>query len=127
MRIEQERYRRYVLGEDGGRYVAPDSAADRHESLQGAWKLVQRVPRSVWLPDEDREAIRRPPPYRKISPGSMLHRSVLERMQVRDYRPASLGGRSLADLERDFLFEPGDHAGSTATAAPKPVVADAEA
>ncbi len=106
IRIDADKFDRYVLGKGGKQYVEPDSSADRHESLRGAWKWVQWMPKSVWLADEGREAIRFPLPHRVIEPGATLHQSVLERVQARDYRPPSLGGRSVDAIKRDFNFEP---------------------
>jgi uncharacterized protein (DUF2235 family) len=106
LRIRQDRFDRYVLGKGNSKYVEPDSTSDRHESLKGIWKLVQWIPRSVWLVDEGREAVRKPPSHRTIAVGETLHKSVLERMKKRDYQPSSLNGRSREEIERDFSFEP---------------------
>lgn len=106
IRIDPDKYNRYVLGKGSKKYVEPDSGAERHESMHGAWKWVQWVPKSVWLAQEGREAIRFPLPYRVIEPKAILHRSVLQRMQTRDYRPPNLGGRSIDEIMRDFNIEP---------------------
>lgn len=106
LEIDLNRFKRYVLGEGKNEYIAPDCTADRNESLKGLWKLVQKIPRSVWLVDEGREAMRKPPPCRIIKKGATLHHSVLERMETQYYRPESLGGRSIEKLKQDFNFEP---------------------
>ena len=106
LKIDQDDFDRYVLGHGSNSYVEPNPAAERNESLKGAWKLVQWMPKSVWLVDEGREAIRLPLPHRSIESGATLHRSVLKRKQVREYNPASLKGRSIEEIERDFNFVP---------------------
>lgn len=37
-----------MLGKDGGRYVAPNPEADRHESLKGLWPIAEYVPKPHW-------------------------------------------------------------------------------
>ncbi len=106
LKIRQDKFDRYVLGKGNSKIVGPDSTSDRHESLRGLWKLVQWIPKSVWLVDEGREAVRKPPSHRTIEVGESLHKSVLERMEKRDYQPHSLNGRSIEEIKRDFKFEP---------------------
>ncbi len=108
IKIDQDKFDRYVLGTGSKDYVAPDSLAQRHESLKGAWKLVQWIPRSMWVVDEGREAIRWPLPHRGIEPGACLHRSVLERMRAGCHPAASFGERSIEEIERDFTIEPAE-------------------
>jgi len=106
--VDDKRFDRYVLGKGTDTYVGPDPAADRHESLQGPWKLVQWIPRSMWNKDKGCEEIRKPPLFRNIAAGQTLHRSVLERMKARDYQPESLKGRSIEELRESFKFEPAE-------------------
>lgn len=103
--IDQKKYDRYVLGAGGGGYIGPDSEAAAHESLKGGWRLVQRLPRSVWLVEESREAVRRPKPHRKVETGSTLHHSVLERMRTMGYAPPSLNRTSIGEIESSFTIE----------------------
>jgi len=105
--VDQEKVDRYVLGRGSSKYIGPDSSADAHESLKGAWKLVQWIPKSVWLVDEEREAIRKPLQHRMIEAGATLHQSVLDRMKSRPaYKPPSLRGRSIEQIQKDFDIEP---------------------
>jgi len=105
--VDREKVDRYVLGRGSSKYIGPDSSADAHESLKGAWKLVQWIPKSVWLVDEGREAIRKPPQHRMIEAGETLHQSVLDRMKSRPaYKPSSLRGRSIEQIQNDFDIEP---------------------
>ncbi|MFK5984028.1 MAG: DUF2235 domain-containing protein [Pseudomonadota bacterium] len=106
LKIKQGKFDRYVFGKGTSEYVGPDSASNMHESLIGHWKLVQWIPRSVWLVDEGREAVRKPPSHRMIEVGETLHNSVLERIQKCDYHPPSLNGRSIEEIKKDFNFEP---------------------
>jgi uncharacterized protein (DUF2235 family) len=103
--VDKEKFERYVLGLERGEYVGPDSNGQIHESLKGAWRLVQWMPRSVWLVDEGREAIRRPPAHRRIEPGALVHHSVLERAEATGYSPSALHNRSSRAIESAFEIE----------------------
>lgn len=83
-----------VLGQrTGGPYVAPDPQAARHESLCGAWHLLEYLPRRKtagsqrpdlggWtLPQGER---------RPIPEGAWLHGAVIARMEQTGARPANL-------------------------------------
>lgn len=94
--IDEERYARYVLGDDAGqrsdRYVRPDVDAGMHDSMTTGWKLVQHIPAGEWSWEKQKKVISKPPAHRTIEPGSTLHRSVLERMDSKavDYAPVNL-------------------------------------
>jgi uncharacterized protein (DUF2235 family) len=107
LNIDQEKYARYVLGAETGKYIGPDSSAEANESLKGAWRLVQWIPKSVWLVDEGREAIRWPRSHRTIESGATLHHSVLERMRALPYKPPSLKGLPVEEIEASFEIEGG--------------------
>jgi uncharacterized protein (DUF2235 family) len=103
--VDEAKRDRYVLGKSKGEYVAPSATADRHESLKGAWWLVQFLPRSVWLIDEEREGIQFPPKHREIEPGATLHRSVIERMAQAKYSPENLQGSDASQVESNYAIE----------------------
>ncbi len=69
-----------VLGRAGGGYVPPDPKAMMHESLTGAWRLVEYVPKRHYNAkrkmEERRMNLSR---YRTIPPGASIHRSAYER------------------------------------------------
>jgi hypothetical protein len=77
-------------------YVAPDAGADLHNSLHGAWWLLEFVPKlarykewparevhfGVYIPDAE---------PRPIPEDALVHESVVKRMDaVRGYRPVNL-------------------------------------
>lgn len=77
-------------------YVAPNAEALLHNSLRGAWWLLEFVPKAAkyqqwparqvnlgfYIPDGE---------PRPIPEGAVIHESVLKRMEkVRDYRPVNL-------------------------------------
>jgi uncharacterized protein (DUF2235 family) len=107
LKIDQKKYKRYVLGAGTDDYIGPDSTAEANESLKGAWRLVQWLPKSVWLVDEGREAIRMPKPHRKIATGNTLHHSVLERMRAMPYELPGHKGLSIEEIESSFEIEGG--------------------
>ncbi len=104
--IDRKKHDRYVLGKSDGGYVKPDPAAGAHQSLKGGWWLVQYLPRSVWVPERGKEAVRFPKQRREIKPGVTLHESVLERMSQRDYAPPNLAGDSPDDIRQNYMIEP---------------------
>lgn len=73
--------RALVLGNRDGLYVRPDPNACLHESLAGAWKLAEYVPKRHYngqtRRDERRMNLSR---RRTISKGSLIHWSVYERL-----------------------------------------------
>ena len=76
-------------------YPAPDATAAAHESLQGAWRAIQLLPKSLdyWEKDKHRRTIKaekdRP---RRVEPGKkppargqnplLVHQGVLDRMNA---------------------------------------------
>lgn len=96
--IDHEQYNSYVLGgeseETDEEFVGPNPSGEIHNSLQGAWKLLQYAPKKMWS-IEEREAklVLNPPKIRAIKPQSKIHISVLERLQdpTCHYRPKNLG------------------------------------
>lgn len=103
--IDAKKHERYVEGLDGGGYVGPDPLAQAHDSLKGVWHAAQRLPRSVWLVDEERQAIRWPKSHRFIKLGSRLHRSVIDRITDIEYSPPSLYGKSVRELSSEYSIE----------------------
>jgi uncharacterized protein (DUF2235 family) len=75
-----------ILGQvPGTRYVAPDPQAPAHESLTGAWRLAEYVPKKHfdWHTRTIRRGMNRSRP-RMIPPGSLVHAAAFERGA--DYR-----------------------------------------
>ena len=76
------------------RYVTPDAKAPLHESLKGAWWLLEYYPRSdprthglTWYFPRGRW-------YRQIPEGSFIHQSVLD------------GGYAVSQLPKQYSIEP---------------------
>lgn len=80
-------------------YVAPDAAAKLHQSLHGAWWIMEFVPKAAkyrewperrthlgfYIPDAE---------PRLIPEDALIHQSVVARMEaVKDYRPVNLPAR----------------------------------
>jgi len=106
LKINDIKYNRYVLGTDSdGKYTGPDHLADAHESLKGPWWIVQYLPQRVWLPVENRKAIRFPQQIRPIEDGSSLHHSVLRRMKESSYTPSNLPPFDEAEIGGQFNIE----------------------
>ena len=106
LKIDETKYNRYVLGIDShNKYIGPDETADAHESLKGPWWLVQYLPQRVWLPLENRKAIRIPPQMRSIEAGETLHHTVLNRIKTGKYKPANLSVLDEATLREQFNIE----------------------
>jgi uncharacterized protein (DUF2235 family) len=78
------------------RYVAPDAAAQLHVSLEGAWWILEYLPKQEkWKEWPDRKCVLGwylPDGEPRLIPeGAILHRSVIERMaKVPTYRPVNL-------------------------------------
>jgi uncharacterized protein (DUF2235 family) len=79
--------------------VSPNPLADMHESLKGAWWLLEFLPHSYYDPVAKRQKWRIPVGALRVIPeGSTLHRSVIERLHGRpDFRPKN--------LPTDYLIE----------------------
>jgi uncharacterized protein (DUF2235 family) len=78
------------------RYVAPDAAADAHDSMNPAWRLLEAVPKKDKYKEwpERRSVLGHYIPCaepRLIPEGAVIHESVVRRMEARrDYRPVNL-------------------------------------
>jgi len=115
LKIDEERYNRYVLGEDEDKeYVEPDHSADAHKSLKGPWWGVQFLPQRVWLPLEKRKALRFPEQLRPIEVGATLHHSVLSRIKTGTYKPANLPSLDEDELRKRFNIEGSPESGGVA-------------
>lgn len=85
----------------------PDPKGPQHESLQGAWKLIEYLPARRFNWDQMRMGWRWEPfKPRSLREGSILHQSVLERIAAAgDYRPANLPTLQVDDLKQRFPIE----------------------
>jgi uncharacterized protein (DUF2235 family) len=97
--------RREILGQDGGRYVAPNPLADPHESLTGAWHLAEYVPKKHfdWQSRTEKRRMNRHR-RRTIPPGSLVHVAARQRgeaywRQRLPDNPVWVDNRAPADLE----------------------------
>ena len=74
--------------------TAPNPLADKHESLQGAWWLLEFLPHSYYDAATKKKKWRIPVGALRVIPeGSTLHRSVIQRLNGRpDFRPKNLPG-----------------------------------
>lgn len=83
-----------VLGRDPSctEYKPPDPAADQHVSLKGGWWLLEVLPHTYYDKSGKRREWRVPfGAWRTIPDGSVLHESVVDRLQLRqNYRPPNL-------------------------------------
>lgn len=84
--------RDYLMNSEGK--PPADSGGPIHDSMIGLWKLMESLPRRGW--DGQARQMRWQGPHRRrrrpIAPGSVLHASVLERMQKTRYAPPNLPG-----------------------------------
>ena len=99
-----------VLGvTPGSGYASVNAKGMMHDSMCGAWKILEYLPRRHWNPRLQ------PPGYewilyrkrpRSIEPGSVLHQAVLDRMgdPAMQYNPANLP--SLPNIPNNFGIEP---------------------
>jgi len=73
-------------------YVLPDPTAKLHKSLHGAWWGLELLPHKDFRKSEGFSTWRIPLGARRTIPdGSLIHESVLERMEkIQDYRPSNL-------------------------------------
>jgi hypothetical protein len=85
-----------VLGRiPGAEYVEPDACGPMHNSLKGAWRPLEYVPRRHWngtrKPPADEWIIPRRRP-RTIGENAVLHQAVLDRLAnaATDYHPPNL-------------------------------------
>jgi uncharacterized protein (DUF2235 family) len=80
-------------------YVAPNAEADLHNSLHGAWWILEFVPKLAkykeWPEREARFGFYIPDAEpRPIPEGAWMHQSVVQRMDaIRSYRPVNLPAR----------------------------------
>jgi uncharacterized protein (DUF2235 family) len=83
-----------VLGKDKEKdYSKPDVMAKMHDSMSGAWKALEFIPRRT-PPDSTRKgfagwSIPRSD-WRYIPPGALLHRSVVERFEAKGPFPPNV-------------------------------------
>jgi uncharacterized protein (DUF2235 family) len=103
--VDQEMFKTVVLGEGDPGYCKPDAAACLHNSLEGAWKIVEHFPRRYidlrsgkpvvtwrWSPISGFYAPRFMPD------GSHIHASVAKRMGlVADYKPVNLAANTVTE------------------------------
>ena len=88
-------------------YVKPDAAAQIHESLTGAWWILEFFPHKYW--DKATRTIKWTIPMGSrrdipVSKSIVMHQSVQQRLhEVPAYRPKNLPGRN---LEEYFSMEP---------------------
>ncbi len=73
-------------------YVSPDPAAELHKSLKGLWRLLEFFPHEYYNKPDGRREWRIPLGKRRAIPeGSLIHESVLQRIDSRDdYCPRNL-------------------------------------
>jgi uncharacterized protein (DUF2235 family) len=89
------------------KYVKPDAAAEMHDSLTGAWWILQFLPHKYW--DKELRRIRWMLPMftRRDIPAdksTVMHESVQQRLnEVAAYKPTNLPGRQLS---QHFSMEP---------------------
>jgi uncharacterized protein (DUF2235 family) len=80
----------------GHDYVAPDATAPLHDSLTGAWWILEWLPKSVkwreWPARKSFLGLYLPLGEPRVIPeGALLHRSVIERRdKVQSYRPINM-------------------------------------
>ncbi|MGA8526579.1 MAG: hypothetical protein WB629_10885, partial [Candidatus Sulfotelmatobacter sp.] len=72
--------------------VPPDPAQKAHDSLTGAWWILEFLPHSYYDPVAKKEKWRIPLGARRMIPeGSVLHETVKEKLKVDpDYKPPNL-------------------------------------
>lgn len=89
--------------------------AKLHNSLIGAWWLIQYLPRKIWdVKDEgEKKSFKLPVKFRKVPEKSILHSSVREKLIAGNYQPKSLQLSSYepnliekAIAERNYSFDP---------------------
>ncbi len=82
--------RQYLM--DSKNRPPPDPCGPIHESLAGFWKAMEYLPRRSWNDQAKRMCWQGPHRGRRrpIEPGSVLHASVLQRMNRTDYSPGNL-------------------------------------
>jgi len=107
-RVEKE------LGKRGGNSALPDPLAPLHSSLAGAWILPELLPHRYYDVARDPPRIRWKIPLarpRSIPPGSVLHQSVIEKMEgEKTYKPRN--------LPKEYLIEPWIRWGGATTSQP---------
>jgi uncharacterized protein (DUF2235 family) len=104
--VNDKKYNRYVLGNaKDKKYIGPDYKADVHQSLKGAWRIVQHLPQRIWLPTEKRKAIRFPEQHRPILKGAILHQTVIDKINTGKYKPENLGILSEDELRKNYMIK----------------------
>ncbi len=89
--VRKQGYDDVVLGKNN-RYAPPDHRAMMHNSLEGAWKIVEQVPLPRFNYETNQtELVRYESKPRGIEPDSILHQSVVERMRDdHAYKPVNV-------------------------------------
>lgn len=88
-------------------YVKPNPAAQIHESLTGAWWILEFLPHKYW--DKETRTVKWTIPMGSrreipVSKSTVMHESVQQRLdEVPAYQPTNLPGRTLSEY---FSIEP---------------------
>jgi uncharacterized protein (DUF2235 family) len=84
----------------------PNALGQIHESLKGAWHLMELLParRFDWTTQKS-EWRWQPWKPRTMLPGAILHESVLQRVECSDYRPKCLPDITPSELRQKFPVE----------------------
>ena len=85
-------------------YVQPDPAAMIHDSLKGAWWMLECLPHVYYDKPQARPMWRIPLGARRTIPeGSILHESVMQRGNLlKEYRPPNLPKNAVIEPRRTF-------------------------
>jgi uncharacterized protein (DUF2235 family) len=90
LKVDVEREAK-VLGLSGGGFVKEDADADAHESLKGAWKIAEVIPKPHYDFTTGTTAMRANHGRRRqIPPGSMVHESVRRRGSGKYWKEAGV-------------------------------------
>lgn len=89
--INEQKFNRYVLGKNSkGKYIAPCTNAEVHDSLDMFWSKLQFIPMLVWDGEKKSTKINFIKPYRIIGDGAHIHRSVVEKLEIGNYSPKNI-------------------------------------
>ena len=82
-------------------YTTPDPYWPEHKSLHGSWWLLEFLPHRYYNKQDKRERWRIPLGVRRhIPPNSLMHPSVVERMDKHPYSPPNLAKADLSPLKQ---------------------------
>ena len=88
LKINEERFKKVVLGEGKSNYVGPDSLAMIHNSLHTFWWILELLPKNEIL---NRQKFKFNLGKRRLIPeNAIIHNSALMRIQQSDYKPSNL-------------------------------------